>query len=306
MEEINRDELINYGFVLEIIRNQLNMVASTDPEYYSKYIFEVVNEQQFVPDEDREPGRIFIIIKFLPADIDYGQDVLPFTIQAVSESNGLPAAQKLLLEYAQIFNLKSFKKEGKVIYQSYTTPNVISHFEIIYDGFRSVLVMSGTILISSNVNRSKLIFYVGDTAEEVLEIPNYKVADLVTYEDDVYQWNGTQYVKYDGEEVDALAFNDIYNATPDTQPYFENDNMTESIVKYGSYSFTCSFILTKNNLNDKILQVVTRRKNPDTNFYFKILQDDGNDMPFLKYKMIHFGRTQNKGEMPSAALAFTI
>lgn len=306
MEEINRDELINFEFVLEIIKNQLNMIASTDPEYYSQYIFDVVNEQQFVSDDEREPGRIFIVVKFLPADIDYGQDILPFTIQAVSESNGLPAAQRLLLEYAQIFNLKTFKKEGKVIYQSYTTPNVISHFEIIYDGFRSVLIMSGTILISTNVNRSKLIYFVGDSAEDVSEIPSYKVADLVTYEGDVYQWDGSQYVKYDGEEVDALAFNDVYNATPDTQPYFENGNMTKTMIKYGSYSFTCSFILTKNNLNDKILKIVTRKKNPNTSFYFKILQDDGNDMPFLEYKMIHFGRTQNKAEMPSAALAFTI
>ena len=367
INQVDTDKLVNFEYVVNLIDEQMHAVMETDPEFYSQYNFEIANEQCYVPDEEREPNKIFIVIKFSPAQIDFGQDVMPLTIQAVSECNGLIAAQRLLFEYAQIFNLNTLMQDDMTIYQNYTSPNVISNFEVIYEGFRSVLIMSGTFLLSSNINRITLKYFDGDYA--ALDFPSvvadslpettYLGDEYVLYNNNIYKWNdniydddsqtyyegyevfnltskitrdvglndepveidmfslnGTEYVyiwdnklgkyvKSDGEEVDVLNFTDTFDASPNTQPYFNNKNFTDSIVKYGTYSFNISSFLTKGNLNDKVLRIMARKKNNNNNFYFKIYFDNEINMPLLKYKLINCTRQQNKGEMPSIVLAFT-
>jgi len=355
INEINKEELIDFDYVVDLIDEQFKAVMSTDVDFYSNFNFKIANEQYYVPDEDREPNKIFIVIKFLPAEVDYGQDVIPLTIQAVSESNGLAAVQRLLLEYAQIFNLNTLMRDGKTIYQSYTTPNVISNFDVVYDGFRSVFVMSGTVLISSNINRITLKYYDGDYAllnfpKEIEDIPatTYLGEDYVFFADVIYKWSNNRYeicddfssrikaniglndeevdvdifetpsekvyiwdktknkyVESDGDKIDILNYTDTFDASPDTQPYFKNNNFTDSIIKFGTFSFTISSFLTKNDLNNKILKIISRKKTVNNNFYFKISMDNGLNMPLLKFKFINMTREQNKGEMPAIVLAFT-
>jgi len=355
INNVDTDELLNFKYVLDIIKEQFAAVLSTDPNYYSQYKFEIENEQYYVPDEERESDRIYIVIKFSPAQIDYGQDIIPLTIEAISEQNGLTAAQRLLMDYAQIFNLNTLLRDGKTIYQNYTSPNVVSNFNSIYDGFRSVLILSGVFLLSSNINRVKLKYYDGNYAafdyiKSVNNLNTY-VADYVFYNKKIYrwvapdnqyeEWNFTdrfylpiglhdeyvyadlfetpdeqkvymwdseknKYVVTDGEEIDILNFNDNYDATPDTQPYYERNNFTDSVVKYGTYSFTLVSFLIKSTLHNKILKMISRKRNVNNNFFFKISFDEEElNMPLLQYKCIHAVKQQNKGEMPSIAISFT-
>lgn len=321
MNKISNDDLINFEYAINLIEEQLGEVMSTNLDYYNQYHFEISNEQFFVDDDDREPNNIYIVIQFLPADIDYGQTVLPFTIRAVSEENGVAAAQKLLLEYAQIYNLTEKKDEinNKVVFQSYTTPNVSSNFETIYDGFRSILTMSGTILLSSNINRIKLRYYEGDYAILDIEslptnlsekiIKDNKEIDLFSVKNtnNIYAWDEENkiYKETNGIDLDILTFTDQYGASPDTQPYFENQNFTSSIVKYGTYSFIIATFLVNDDFTNKVLKILSRKKGPNTNFYFIIEQDNGLNMPLLEYKIINVGRTQDRGQMPAISMTFT-
>lgn len=326
MNNISEEDLVNFKYVMSIIEDQFEQVMQTDENYYKNYKFEISNEQFWVPEDDREANKIYIIIRFSPADIDYGQLIMPFTIQAISEENGLSAAQRLLLEYAQYFNLTIKKDDinNKIIYQSYTTPSVSSNYEIVYDGFRSIFMMSGSILLSKNINRTTLKYYNGDYAKFDLEQKPINLGqrikgsgnfdelvdvDIFTVKNDssIYVWNNNtnKYEKSDGEDLDILTFTDQYNASPDTQPYFEKKNFTCSIVKYGTYSFTISSFLIDDVLTNKVLNILSRKINPNTNFYFKIIQDNGYNMPLLEYKLINVGKTQQKGQMPSIALTFT-
>lgn len=354
LNEINNEDTLNFAYVVDLIKEQMEAVMSSDYEFYSQYIFEIVNEQYFVPNDEREANRIFIVIKFSPAQIDYGQNIMPLTIQAVSECNGLAAAQRLLLEYAQFFNLNTLMRDGYTIYQNYTTPNVISNFEIIYDGYRSVLIMSGTILLSNNINRITLKYYDGDYAGldfgTVATSKDSYVADYIYYDNKIYKWNDNtstyyewdfeerayanvglndekvpldmlylaatdtvyvwdeeqeKYIKNSGEEIDILNFSDTFDASPNTQPYFNNHNFTDSVIKYGTYSFNISSYLMNNVINNKVLNILSRKKTVNNNFYFKINFDNDLNMPLLKFKMISANKQQNKGEMPVMVIAFT-
>ena len=359
INEINRDELINFKYVIDLIKEEFEAVWATDPDFYSKFNFEISNEQFFVPDEDRAPNKIYMVIKFSPAQIDFGQNVMPLTIQAISESNGIKAAQRTLLEFAQFFNQQVLVRDKNIIYQNFTAPNTISHFEVVYEGFRSVLIMAGTVLISSNINRTTLRYFDGDYA--YLDIVDTKDLEPNTYfsnfddencpefafyngnvyeyignktyvlkslnnrlfanvglhdervaldmfsiedNDNVYVWGENGYEIGEGEKIDILHFTDNFDASPDTQPYFKTKNFTESIVKFGSYSFNIVSFLTDNALNNKVLKIIARKKNVNNNFYFKLYFDNGINMPLLKYKMARATKQQNKGEMPSFAIAF--
>ena len=308
MNEVDTKDLMKFQTVLELINEQFQIVMDSDPTFYSNYEFEIRNEQYFIPDDEREGHKIFIVVKFLPATLNLKQNILPVTIQAVSECNGVAAAQRLLLEYSQIFNLNTVKKDGQLIYQNYTSPNVISNFEVVYDGFRSLLVMAGTFLLSYNINRIKLLYFEGDNVTRDLEnVPNEKITDLIEMKDkSIYKWEENGYEIYEGEEIEILNYTDNFDVTPDTQPYFSNKNFTKSVIKFGTFSFNIVSYLIKNSFNAKILKIISREQDINSNFIFKICFDDGTlNMPLLEYKLLNVAKQQNVGELPSIVTAFT-
>ena len=308
MEEINENDLIKYAEIIERIKDQFLEVCSTDIDFYSKYDFEISNEQFYVPDEDRAPGKIYIVVKFQPASVDYGTFQIPITIQAISEANGLSAAQRLLLEYAQIWNLKKSKENGKLIYQYYQAPSVVSNFDMIYDGFRSVLVTTGTFFVSEGINLIGLKYFKGETAKTVDEIPHAYVADLIQYGEEVYRWDedsDTHYVLYEGEDVDVLNYSDTFSATPDTQPYYKSKNFTKTEVKYGTLSFNLTTFLTDDYFLNLILKIIYKKEKLNYNFYFRMIQDNGITSDLTRYKLISCHREQNKAELPVVSMSFT-
>ena len=306
MVEINTEDLVIYKDLIEKIRDQFIQVCSTDPNFYDNYNFEISNEQYYVPDEDREPGKIYIVVKFQAASVDYGSFQIPITIQAVSEANGLVAAQRLLLEYAQIFNLTKSKEDGKLTFQYYQAPSVISNFEVVYDGFRSILAMTGTIFTSTKINLVTLVYFKGETGSIVDTLPQEKTTDLVQVDETVYRWvAGSGYQEYTGEEIDILNFNDTYSATPDSQPYFKNKNFSKSEIKYGTDSFNISSFLTDEEFFNRILKIKYKKKGINGNFFFRKIQDNGINSDLTLYKLISAHRSQNKAELPTISMSFT-
>ena len=122
-------------------------------DFYNGYFVTVAEEQDFNRIMDKSPNHIYIVVKFLSASINYGQLLLPITITAISEDRKLNVCKKLLFEYSDINNLKLSNDE--TIKQFYTSPQVMSNFEEIYDGYRSLLTLSGTFLINRNANPYK-------------------------------------------------------------------------------------------------------------------------------------------------------
>lgn len=302
-------DIHNYQKIMNIFREQLNAIVSTDIEYYGKYPIVISNEQYYVSDEDRDPNKIYIVIKFLAATIEFGQFNVPIIINAVTEANSIEIAQRLLIEYTSAFNQKTLKLGDDLIYQNYEAPSITSNFEPIYDGYRSLMVMSGAFLLSSNINRCKLRYFEGDTFEEVDAIPLEKIEkDILICKNKYYKWNDDEnkYKLYNGEYIDIINFTDSLDLTPDTQPFFHNNNFTSSINKYGTYTFNIVMYLTRDSVVNKYLKIKSRKISNNTPFIFSIEYDDETlNMPLLSYKMISASSQQNKGEMPFLTMVFT-
>lgn len=144
--------------ILCIISNQIADIINDDEEYYSNLRVEIQEEQMYIGSDDSEtPNTIYVVVKFLPASIDYGQTSIPITFQMIGEQNNLERTRNLFNEYANRYNLKW--NEDSTMQQVYELPSVISNFNEIYEGFRNILSMPGAILLIENGNDCKVEYY---------------------------------------------------------------------------------------------------------------------------------------------------
>lgn len=276
--------LIDIEKILDLLENELGNVMAEDEEYYSGLNFVLSNEQQYVKEDKRQKNTLYIVVKFMPATINFGQVVLPITITAVSEHNNLEKCQRILLDFSQYWNLKTVGVSDYSVFQIYSSPSVASNFNEIYDGFRSVFNLSGTFLISKNSNACSLYFYTsGDNKEE----------------------------------VECISSQIDFNVQLDPQAYYNTENRTESVAQIGTLAIGLSAYLVSSedpqspNLFDKILYVICKdaSKAPDginTTFYFDVKYKNGITLTKVPFKLASFSQQQTIGEIPLATVSFTM
>ena len=282
-------KMYNIQDIMDLIKQQMVEIMQNDYEYYRKYNIKLANEQYYVDPEDRkEPNIIYIVVKFLPADIMYNQNVIPITITAVSEYNKIEVCQRLLLEYAQTYNLINDVWNGKINYnQTYTTPQVMSNFSDVYYGYRNTLYMSGTFLLSYNSNPSKLYYL------------RKKIVDGVEKEEEEEQL------------IDVINFSESFGIQLDSQPFFGTNNRTRSVGKFGTHTINFTMFLVDDDICNDILDIVlnidsSSDTHKDVNKTYKFKISYQNDKECTKnFKLVSFDKTNNAGEMPIVSVSFT-
>lgn len=236
--------------LMNIIKSNFDVLINADKDFYGQYNIKIENEQYYVPDSDRkEPNTIYIAIKFQKATLDISQVLVPFVVLAISEQNALDVCQRLLLEYSQTFNLvdgAGFSTDENnnvlsfVYKQTYDTPNSTSHFNEVYDGYRSTFVMTGNILINYGINPLKAI-YVYPEATAIDSLGNVEL------------------------KIKTLSSGFSYSHILDTQPY-SGANRTESEVKYATFTLVFDSYLEDNAFFNKVLlYAMAKERNLDAN-----------------------------------------
>ena len=280
-------KMYNINDIMELIEEQLIKLMQEDYEYYKNYNIKLANEQYYVAPEDRKvPNVIYIVVKFLPADITFNQNVVPITITAVSEYNKKEVCQRLLLEYAQTYNLINDVRNGKINYnQTYTTPQVMSNFTEVYYGYRNTFYMSGTFLLSYNSNPSKL-YYIKKIEENGIFVEKEFL-------------------------IDAINFSESFGIQLDSQPFFGTNNRTRSVGKFATHTISFTMFLVNDEICNDILDIVlntdvSSELEEDINKTYKFKIKYQNERECTKnFKLISFDKTNNAGEMPIASISFT-
>ena len=168
---------INTKNILNIISNQIaDIINDDDQHYYDGLHIDIKEEQMFIGSDDTEtPNTIYVVVSFLPASIDYGQTAIPITFRIVSEQNNFERTRELFNEYASRYNL--IWNEEKTMQQTYEIPSVMSNFNEVYEGFRTVLTMPGAVLLIENGNDCSIQYYpslVVDENEPIIYLNNEK------------------------------------------------------------------------------------------------------------------------------------
>lgn len=153
------DKIVNdniYNKIDNIIKNELIEMINND-SVYNDYNIQVSNEQQFIRDKNIDPRVIYIVIQHEIAEVNYGQTIMPVTITSLSEQNKLDICQQLLYDFAVKYNMAF--NDDKTVFQLYETPSVAANFQPFFEGFRSILQVSGSVILSENANFYGLTYY---------------------------------------------------------------------------------------------------------------------------------------------------
>lgn len=257
--------------LLELIKKQIYYTMQDDEEYYQGYKVVITNELQYNKIREKERNTLYMVVRFLPASLNFGQKLLPITITAISERYSIKVCQRLLMDFAEKYNL--YVNEDSTIQQVYTSPSVTSNFNELFDGFRSVLTMSGTYLVTENANPYHL-----------------------EYQKDDGSW----------EEVPAITLSLSFDNSLDTQPFFNTSNFTQSKAKFGTITINLSVYLTNNEMSLKALKIAYKKLSIDTGFAFKIKHL--NELEFVgeNFKLVNMTTQKNVGELQMVVLTFTL
>lgn len=262
--------------IMDTMRRQITEIISADAEYFSKYNIVLSNEQQFVKPQSRDANSIYIVVKMLPSTTNFGQRVVPVTINAVSERNRLEACQRLLNEFAIANNLKSstltdYENDtlSHYVTQTYTTPAISSNFNEVYDGYRSLFYMSGTFLLSENANLFVLKYAKDGETSEVGTITN--------------------------------AFSvDVQN---DTQATYASSDFTKSTPMIATISLNFTGYFTSDGIMGDLLEMI-QGKDLSKTFSLVLAFRNGTEISG-EFRLVNFSVQRNAGELPVASVTMT-
>lgn len=275
--------MIEPQVIMDMLTRQFLEIMSNDYAYYKKYQIELSREQYYVRNTERDPRKIYIVVKFLESDINYNQVTMPINFNIIAEKNKIDVCQRLLLEFAQTYNLRQEKNGNSIIRQVYSSPTVMTNFIDVQDGLRSLLFMSGTFLISENMNPVKI--YVSETE----------------YVDD----NGNR------EELDYVNFSSTFDIQTDPQAYFNSNNRTITTNKVATFSFSVTvYNTTTSYLLNKVMDIEfedfdSQPLDIETPFYFDLEYENGKTYKDKAFKLVNVTRQNVIANMPTVSLTFT-
>lgn len=284
---------------MKIIKEQFLNIMSSDADYYSKYNVILSNEQQYVKNKNREPNTIYIVVKFMNATVTYGQTVLPININALGEENHIEVCQRLLLEFAQTFTLsdeitipssESGDGSNYIIKQVWNAPQIMSNFNSVYKGFRSLFYMSGTFLLG----------------KDSLPITN------ITY---YTEENNDSEV---GQTIEFINASWEFTIQLDSQAFYQTNSRTKSASKIGTLGLSILMYFANNTLCNKLLGIAFDKKEITTEngdiitnegvhetFYLSLTFANGVTINKMRLKIASAHSIQNLGEFPMITLSFT-
>lgn len=225
----------------ELLRQQLYELKNQHSEL-DAYTFIVDSEQSFIKYKDLEPNTIYVLTKLLQNEIQIGINSQPIQIFILSEQNSLDVVKSFFSELANEYNWKIIYNTDTWIKQQYNEPVVLSNFNTIDYGYRSVLYMTCNLFIM----------------EDIVDLKDLYIDD----------------VKYT-----VVNFNISYTMSPDTQQ-FSSDFISKSVKSVSSMGLVITIPAVSSDLMNKVLGIMNETDTETTddedsssfggneNFYF--------------------------------------
>lgn len=222
MKDINLDVT---QIVIDRITQEFQDILNSDVDTYTGYNVIITNERQFVKFKERKPKTIFIVIKLLEGSKDHGQQRQPYTLNAISEHNTLEVCQKMMLDFAETYNLTfELSNSQYAMRQTVNTPVASNNFSEIFDGFRSIFYLSGT-------------FYIGVNSNPIVGIV-------------IQDENGLN------EEIDFISSQLAFDAQPESQPFYGTNNFNRTVAKIATLSLGFTMYAVNTDFYNDAMDIV--------------------------------------------------
>lgn len=205
----------------DLLRERLYDVASDLG--VEGYDFEVDEEQAFLKVKDLKPNTIYVLTKMLQNDISIGVETQPLQIFILSEQNSLDTCTVIFKEFAKKYNFQALITGNLWVKQQYTDPVVLSNFNNVDYGYRSILYVSATLYIM----------------KDVIDVSN---------------------VKIDNVAVTPLSFSVSYSMSTNSQPT-ASEYIASSLKTVSSFAVTISIPLVESAAVKKVLNIMAETDN---------------------------------------------
>lgn len=264
----------------EILRQQLYSYQSELE--LSNFTFKVDSEQAFLKYEGNlDPNTIYVLTKNLQNDNSINVDTQPVQIMILSEQNSLDVAKAFFSQFGKKYNFIATSQsytENEVshniwVKQQYSDPVVLSNFNTVAYGYRSVLYMAATLYIMY----------------DVLDVANLTI---------------------DGDAIEALNFNISYSMSTNTQQ-LTTEFIANSVKTVSTFAITMSVPMLSNNFVKKVLNILAESSGYDGNnsfafaFDFALSDEDLTPINVQKtMKLISVQLTTAPNSVPALQLGF--
>lgn len=207
-----------------------------------------------------------MIIKELAGSI-YRDSVVK-TIQLAIYTVDVPTAKALLDTFTKTYNNTSYVDDFDYVRQIYSTPMVLATFNPMGDNYTSQLIVTGTLIISSNVSSIKQVFIDGVEYETSQRLLLYKA---------------TQH----SDRVDTESLN--------------RTNMSRAGLQ-----FTCQKVSKNDALGQKLRNIRKGTLNIDTSFTIKLVFSENDFEESYTMKCDSATISEENINLPVLSLSFTL
>ena len=245
------------------ITEKLNQIKNTND--YDINI-EVASEQAFAKIKTFKPNTIYVIIKKLASTLTYNITTQPVQILTIAEQNQLDITKALLESFVNTYNWTTDLDETTYIKQQYSSPVVLSNFNEVSYGYRSIVYVTGTLYVM----------------EDVVDIDTLEI---------------------DGTEYKPLTFGFSYQMTGNTQAV-GTSILAETVKSVATFTVTLSVPLLNDDLCNKVRQIMNGTLSGNTNFLFEITFTTGTANIETNMKLINAQLQTAPNTAPSLNLSF--
>lgn len=244
------------------------LIEIQNSEGLSNFNFVVEEEQIFVKRKDYEENTIYIVIKYLADNKQIGATTQPIQMLILSEQNQLDISRVLFSKFATDNNWVSFTSGTDFIKQQYSEPVVLSNFNPVMYGYRTVMYMMANLTI----------------IEDVIDVKDLKIRGLGRY-----------------YPIEATAFNLSYSMQPNTQQ-IKTEKIASSVKSVSSLSLSMTIPFTTNHLTTRIINILSENLSGDDIFYISF--ELNGTVIGKNYKLISAQLVTAINQVPALQLGF--
>ena len=185
----------------------------------------ISDEQAFLKSQLKS-RTLYLVFKRLNGELTYGVTTQPYQLLLLSEENQLENAKLICDVFAESNNFTVFNDGTTYVKHTYQKPVVLSNFNEVQVGYRSVIYISAQLLILDN-----LLMLLSGTNGQLNKIT------------------------IDSEVIDVIGFKINYTMTPDTQA-LPTAELAQSKKSTAGLSIAFSVALKNSSFNTKVLNIM--------------------------------------------------
>lgn len=312
----------NYNTYKNWLRARLVEIKNTLD--FQDYEIEVFNEQDYAKQRSIKAKTISVVTKFLSSSLVFQAKTQPIQLLVITEENSISVANSILTKFCEDWNFRVVINGKTYTKQMYSTPVVLSNFNLVGIGMRTVLYIGATLFILEDVMDITDVKVILDYSyvKKFSILTTYNKGDLVYYgpataiyeckNDNVLgAWNSSDWkvissnYTTDKKAIESMSATIGYTMSGDTQPFDGGYAKTEK--NFSTFVLTLNVACVENDFTKFCANIMNGASGGKGNETFKFSFKVGSiNFTNFEMKLVGCTITTAVNNVPSLQLSFSV